>query len=415
MLGPRSKSDFFGAVSWQRLYLISMTKHLFLFTLVFGLGSLSLAAGRATFTSIHQNYQSIRAAGMGGAFAAVANDETAIFYNPAVFARFTEGKMQGVLLDASVTDSFSIFANNISNAVNSGNPLTIANFLQGEMGHTYYGRLKLIEMSWVRPNWGVTFIPADFSLDLQMDNYLYNDGNPVIPDSPPLNLRYFLDTTLAFSYAGTIKNESFGLLNIGTTLKGILRQYMNRNIKVDDPSTSITDADKTDGLGYDVDVGMLFTPYLPEGEGWNWLRAMKPTFALVGRNLLDSGFSNKMILKSSTFEPEKLYRVYDFGMRFEIPQFWIFGGRFAIDQRDMGHPYANARRSFHAGFEFDWTMTSWWKGQWRVGSGQGYASAGFSALFSVFRLDLATYGEDVGTLSTPKENRIYQLKMSGEF
>jgi hypothetical protein len=64
------------------------------------------------------------------------------------------------------------------------------------------------------------------------------------------------------------------------------------------------------------------------------------------------------------------------------------------------------------GFEFDWAMASWWKGAYRIGVNQGYPTLGFSALFTIFNLDLATYGEDVGTIDHPKENRMYTVKLN---
>lgn len=390
-----------------------MTKHLFILTLVFGLG-LSVHAQTGNFKNIHQNYHSVRVAGMGGAFAAVANDESAIFYNPAALARFTEGKMQGVLIDGNISTGFDNFYRGLMAASSSADPTA---FLNSMIGQYFSGRVKLFEASWVRPNWGFAIIPVDVSADFSFENSTQSNAPWPISASPPFNFRYFADTTIALSYANTIKNESLGLLNWGLTLKAVGRQYASKQVTaksiLDSGGKILSANEQTDGVTTDVDFGLLFTPYMP--EDWNFMRAMRPTIGFVGRNLIDGDFSSPIINKSATVKPDKLYRVYDVGLRLEIPQFWIFGGRFALDQRDIGHPNYNERRALHTGFEFDWTVTNWWKGQWRVGMGQGYSSFGFSALFSVLRLDLATFGEDVGTVSTPRENRIYQIKMSGEF
>jgi hypothetical protein len=396
-----------------------MTKHLVIFTLVFGLASVAAAAGRAVpFTDIYRQYHSIRAAGMGGAFAAVANDEGAIFYNPAAFARFSEGKMQGTMFDIQGTPTIGDFFGGFVNAIASGNPVTLGTFLQNQANKNYSVRAKLFEMSWVRPKWGFSIIPADMSANIVFDSAIFDDpalpGAPGPADSPPFSIRNIMDTTVAFSYGTTIPNQSFGLFNIGMTLKGILRQYGDKYIRTDDVPP-FNSSDWTHGITTDVDLGMLFTPYLPEGPAWNWLRASRPTFALVGRNLLDSGFTQKAWAGTFVYQPPKLNRVYDFGMRFEIPKFLIFGGRFAIDQRDFGHPNYSSTRGLHAGFEFDWSVTNWWQGQWRAGLSNGAPTFGFSALFSVFRLDLAMFSEDVGTVATPRLNQIYEFKMSGEF
>lgn len=83
-----------------------------------------------------------------------------------------------------------------------------------------------------------------------------------------------------------------------------------------------------------------------------------------------------------------------------------------MDFRDLGHPNANFRKSLHLGFEFDWTVKNWWKGAYRVGLNQGFFTAGLSAKFACFNLDLVTYGEDVGTYSTPLENRMYSTRLN---
>ena len=50
-------------------------------------------AGRGLEFAIHQPYISTRAIGMGNAFAAVADDSSAIFYNPAALAFRTKGEL----------------------------------------------------------------------------------------------------------------------------------------------------------------------------------------------------------------------------------------------------------------------------------------------------------------------------------
>lgn len=388
-----------------------MTKHLGFLTLVFGLVSSSVFAAEGTFSNIHQQYQSIRAAGMGGAFSAVANDYTAMFYNPAAFARFTEGQMQLAPVDLTLTPSFIDFYNDITKIQGSGASqfTNIANTLNRYYGNQYQVRMKLIEMFWARPNWGIGFIPADVTMDFAIQNQ----------GLPALDIRLYADTTFGYSYAKNFVNESLGLLSWGVTTKAILREYASKELNAIDlatSSSSVSSSDLMDGMTADVDLGLLYNPYFPEGTFGDIMRKARPTFSLVGRNLLDGGFGTRVlkISKTQAGTPEKLFRVFDVGARFEIPKFWIFGGRFAIDERDINHPLFNWKKGTHLGFEFDWTMSSWWKGQWRAGYGQGFFSAGFSALFSVFRLDLATFAEDVGSYDNPKENRMYQIKLVGE-
>ncbi|MCB0384245.1 MAG: hypothetical protein KDD43_02535, partial [Bdellovibrionales bacterium] len=59
----------------------------------------SLAAPALDF-SIHQPYISTRAMGMGNAFTAVADDHSAMFYNPAALARREDGNLHFFLRGA---------------------------------------------------------------------------------------------------------------------------------------------------------------------------------------------------------------------------------------------------------------------------------------------------------------------------
>jgi len=347
---------------------------------------------------------------MGGAFAAVANDYSALFYNPAAYARFTEGQVQIAPVDAAASLGFQSFYSQIQGLNGqSGNLTAVVNTLNGLYGNQYQLRAKLLEMAWARPGWGIAFIPADLTVDMAVHNL----------GAPGLDVRAYVDSTLAYGFGKNIKNESLGLLSWGITTKAIMREYASKQLNALDVATSssvVSQNDLTNGLTGDLDLGFLYTPYLPQGTTWDWIRPSRPTFALVGRNLVNEGFTTRVLTSgfSKVNQPEQLYRVYDVGSKFDIPKFSIFGGRFALDERDIGHPYFNWQKGLHAGFEFDWMMTSWWKGQWRVGYGEGYPSAGFSALFTVFRLDLAYYSENVGSQSIPQQNQMVEVRLVGE-
>jgi len=388
-----------------------MTKHLAIIGLVFGL-ALPAVAGTGLFTDIHHQYEGIRAQGMGGAFVAVAEGSSVMFYNPAALARVEEPLVEMSLIDANGSLDLPNFYSQIQSLQGSGTTAITKDVqvLKGLYGTLESTRLKLAEVEWIRPNWGVALVPADLTVELAVNNAAV----------PAVDVRAYGDTTLAWSYGHAIPNDNWGRLSWGTTIKGIQREYVSTEMNVLDLATSsnsissaLSSGNVSDGFTVDMDFGFLFTPYLPQYLP-DWFLATRPTFAFVGRNLLDYGFTTQFFKISSTATgaPEQLYRVFDLGSKFELPPMGIFGGRFAFDVRDMGHPEFNANRALHAGFEFDWTMASWWRGQWRAGYGQGNWSAGFSALFTVFRLDLATYADDVGSYNNPSPNRLVALRMS---
>ncbi len=369
-------------------------------------------AQEGVFTSIHHQYQSNRALGMGDAFVATANDYTALFYNPAGLARRDNGQ-----INLSIEAGGGLETKNFYKDLDLTTKATYANdsekfqaygnFLQKYYGKPLAFRAGLLEAIWVRQNWGIGLIPMDLSFEGQIHNQA----------APSLDVRAYADTTLAYGYANEIKGIP-GRLSWGTTAKFINRGYINRQVNAlelaADPKTVKTE-DMRDGYTVDFDFGTLYSPEIP-GEGFfSIFQLAKPTFGAVVRNAIDQGFGHSfhLINKTATIEaPEKLHRVLDVGAKFEYPELWIFGGRGEVDFRDIGHPDTSLRKSFHLGFEFDWTVTTWWRGHYRIGVNQGYPTLGVSAQLFIFNLDVVTYGEDVGSFSTPKENRMYMAKLN---
>ena len=86
-----------------------------------------------------------------------------------------------------------------------------------------------------------------------------------------------------------------------------------------------------------------------------------------------------------------------------------------MDVRDIGHPLFSLKKGLHVGFEFDWTVASWWKGHYNVGLSQGFWTAGLGAEFAWFNLNVVSYAEDVGPYNFPKESRIYMARFNLDF
>lgn len=364
---------------------------------------------------IHHHYVGIRPLGMGDAFVAVANDYNAVLYNPAGLARREDGEMN-LFIDAGVSAGMTKLMKDLQEAgkKDSGGGESdiekMTRVLQDFYGKTAGIRLTPFSGFLVRPNWGLAVIPADLTLEIS--------GHQSV--GPSINATAYIDTTVAYGYGADVKAfNAGGRLSWGVTGKFINRGYFSKSlnaIELAADSNIIKKEDLREGYGVDADLGLLYTPNLPADGLFSLLRLTRPSFGMVLRNVAETKFtsSKKMLNKDASTDnpPERLYRVLDVGSRWEYPSFWLFGGRGVMDVRDIMHPAFTFRKGLHLGFEFDWSVASWWKGNYRVGLNQGYFTGGVSALFALFNLDLVTYGEDVGTYKTPVENRIYAVRMN---
>lgn len=353
--------------------------------------------------TIHQEYTSTRALGMGNAFTAVVDDHNAIFYNPAALAYLDHSHIRMMLRAGTSLDYLDII-DDIDNA--GDDPAAIENVITKNYGTHLYSRVPTLGALYARPNWGIAFIPADFSLDVAINQSI----------GPALGVVGYLDSTLAYSYAKETKwVRSPHKIAVGGTVKAIHRAYYNDVINAGmlAQDEDIFDVKKADeGMTVDVDLGLLYIPKFKEKTFFG--SVLKPSFSLVGRNLLDYGFPMQFEIfnDKDPGKPPKLERRFDVGSKWHLPQFWVFDPKLAVDIRDIGHRNWTPMKGFHAGAELYWTMRRWWKGYWSVGINQGYLTAGFGARMAWFQLDLATWGEEVGTSSDPVESRRFILEMS---
>ncbi|MGE4130863.1 MAG: hypothetical protein AB7F86_04460 [Bdellovibrionales bacterium] len=384
---------------------------------VFLLASLSWKASaadtvRALDFTIHQEYVSTRALGMGNAYTAVADDHSSMFYNPATLAFRKDGHLRMFLRAGATPESWTLF-NEIkdkSDVAENEQPQAYSDLIVSHYGDHFYYRIPTIGAIWVRPGWGIALIPADLSLDVAVHRQI----------GPALNVNLYEDTTLAFSYAHKLHwfNKRHQL-SWGATLKGIYRIHVAEAVSAGmlAQGQDVFSLDHAgEGLTGDIDIGTFWKPPVPRKGFFRFLKYMEPSFAIVGRNLADYGFKkNFHFIDKNSGEPAKLQRRIDFGSKWDLPRFWVFEPKMAFDVRDVLHDNWTWKKGMHAGFEAYWRMFNWWKGHWSAGLNQGYWTAGFGARLAWFQLDLCSYGEDVGTSSEPLESRRYMAELALDF
>lgn len=362
--------------------------------------------------NIRQNYISPRAMGMGNAFTAIADDHDVLYYNPGGLAFLEQGDLN-LKLQASGTPALKGFVDDASVALNkpeSEKPAAVDGVFSRNFG-TEFNFRPVVGGTWVRPGWGIGFIPLDLSLDLGIHQNL----------GPTLTVEGYQDSTLAFGYGEKINfdlsEEEDGPmdqeLGIGATAKLVYRGYVGKALPapefvVNPEYFSKKDADE--GLTADVDVGTLWKVKTAD------YAYIQPYFSGVVRNVLDYGFkTNLHLLDANSQEPPKLGRRLDLGSRLQGRKFWNLVPAMTFDVKDIGHPYWTWMKGFHFGMEVLWDVSWWLRGGYRIGLNQGYLTAGASATFVWFQLDLATWAEEMGTTNAKKQNRRWVLAASLDF
>jgi hypothetical protein len=386
----------------------------FMFTgLALGLVCAQTAFGAAAIKpfdfSIHEEYISTRAMGMGNAFTAVVDDHSAIFYNPAMIAQRTDSQLRLFIRGGATPDSIKIIndVEKIGKLPTADQPQAYSDLLASKYGEHFNYRLPTIGAMWVNKHWGVALIPADLSLDASFNRQV----------GPEMDVNLYVDTTLAISYAH--KLNWFGKrhhLSWGMTLKGIHRIFVGDSLSAADLAlnNNVFDTSQADeGFTGDVDLGLYWAP--PNARS-GFFKYFAPSFAIVGRNLVDYGFTtNFHLIDKNSGQPPDLQRRLDVGSKFQLPKLWVFDPKLAFDVRNIGYDEWSFKKGYHIGAELYWKMFNWWKGYWSVGDNQGYLTAGFGARMAWFQLDIATYGEEIGTNSDPKESRRYMLELALDF
>ncbi len=351
----------------------------FIFSTLF---SLRLFANNEWF----EFYNNTRSLAMGGCSVAVSSDETALYRNPANLGSVRD--VYGTILDPELEGS-SNFVQQVSSSA-AGKAFTIDGIqtVLDSNRNTYYHAKLQVSPSIVRRNFGFGLIyKNDVSAETEATgtttDFKYQNDFGIVLGS---NLRLF-----------------DGRLKIGASVKALSR------IELINPLVSTTGSKDlavigSEGTALGLDVGLLVQ--MP----WTFLPTLGAVVRDIGGTVFDKqdGFrlranSRPQVVKQSVDAAVAIFPIHSNMVRsvWTLEYSDITNSRNDTDQAKRVHfgIEINARDIFF----------------FRLGYNQRYATAGFEVASEKFQWQVSSYGEEIGTLAAPREDRRLNTKFTVRF
>jgi len=346
-----------------------------------------LVSGFSWALEVRENYNGARMLGMGGAGIAVVNDETALLVNPAGLGKLRD--IYGTIIDPEVEGGINLNAMYKANAFSDPFDLEQVKDTTDASRESYYHFRAQAFPSFVVKNFGIGIYGKKL-MDAQMNatgaemTTFYQDDLSLLLG---VNLRFF-----------------DGRIKIGATAKAIARIEINKDI---DPTSSLSlDTNASEGVGIGYDVGIILAAPIV------WI----PTISAVIRDMGGTQFTagSGVRMKSQTGTPPT---AIDQDMDVALAVFPIHGNRtrssFTLEYQKIREAglAVDKTRYYHVGYEFNYADLLFV----RAGMNQRYWTGGLELASVHTQIQLASYGEDVGTDGSPVEDRRYVFKFAIRF
>ncbi|MEW6516991.1 MAG: OmpA family protein [candidate division FCPU426 bacterium] len=332
--------------------------------------------------------EGIRPLGMGGAFTAVADDENALFYNPAGLARLNYWRFTFPKLlfgtDIRSFDNLMFLLGNVDAFTNfmggSLSPDTVE--AVDRLSHTRMHMLNQNSLSYIQPNFGLGL--------WLFDEALLETGAILLPEAS-WTIRAGLIENMSWGWGWDI--PQFGYLAAGFTVKAIQQaksQEENRSV------LDLDDLNLTMEWGGGLDLGFMYQP------------TEEITVALVMADiysrLLDEVITPNLKL-GFAYQPWWLnFQDLDTVLAVDLVELnWQGDNEF---RNSANNATAINMSKLRVGLEFLLSGLIALRG----GFSQGYPTAGISLVTSFINIDYAYYGRELGTY--PGQNPEWNQRIS---
>lgn len=326
--------------------------------------------------------------GMGGAAIAVVNDETSLLLNPIGLGRLREPYI--TLFDPEITTNLDgVHATQNLGGTGAAEIDQVYDELANKLDKRYFTRAQIFP----------SFATRDYGFGLlgKYDMTATRDSTTGI-----MAVDYVSD------WAGVLGvNHSFsgGILKIGAIGKLIDRIQYTGNV---DPATqpSIKTKDLVnEGVGLGVDVGFSLTSptdYLP-------------TIAVMAKDVggTSFGYGSGMRGYNSNIDPKALPMTVDVALAIFPINSQYLRSTFTVEYDDLtgNLTYWGTKQKLHGGVEINLVDQLFF----RAGYNRGYLTGGLEWAIRNIQIQLAYYGEEVGTETTPVKDERVAVKIAIRF
>lgn len=343
-------------------------------------GLACLLASSALSRELPAFYRGVRPLGMGGAFTAVADDDNAIFYNPAGLDKIDRWRM-AVLNPLVEVNQKGVDFYKDAKDTDFDDTVEVTRLLQDHMGDYLHLRGALFPNFYMRHfAFGVL---GQATINAQPNNIAF----------PELQVHDALTT--ASGHFGTGWGFFDGILRAGGAVKYVTAKGMHDRIYTvaDIASDNFGDEVKDDlkrGSGFGFDAGaMLEFPVV-----------LKPTLAVMVQNIGDVDLE----------DAGKIPQQVNVGISLRHAFSWL-ALTAAADYTDVLKKVGaddDTYKRIHMGVEARlWDMVAL-----RGGYNQGYGTIGVSVDFRVLRVDYANYCEEIGGAAGDRSDRRQVLQVT---
>lgn len=346
-----------------------------------------MTAAVASARERRQFYSGVRSLGMGGTQVAIVNDETALATNPAALGKLRD--FYGTIFDPELDVTAKITEMQRADAFSQ--PFKIDDVMDTMITETdipYHARFQMLP----------SFVARNFGIGLFLNQTL--DGLATSPTQVDLYSRN--DVGLLLGYNLRLWD---GRIKIGFVGKVINREELDEPTfnptaqALDEPSLAAAGLLK-EGTGVGADVGVVLT------APWTMLPTLAAVLHDVGNTAYDK--SPGLRLPEATQRPATVTQDLDVGIsvspihRNNLRSVWSIEYKGVLTAKDE----TDKAKLLHFGTEFNFGDVFFL----RAGYNQRYWTAGFELASEHFQFQIASYGEEIGDETAPREDRRFVLK-----